>query len=123
VRVAGWVAVKRDHGKLLFVDLRDASGLLQLVCGMGEAAFETLSDLRVESVISAAGTLVARTDDTVNPKLPTGRVELRVSELEMLSSADVLPFPVSGEAEVSEEQRLRHRYLDIRRGPLIDRLE
>jgi aspartyl-tRNA synthetase len=123
VRLAGWMAVKRDHGKLLFVDLRDASGLVQLVCSAGEAVFETLSALRAESVVSVSGTVVARSDETVNPKLPTGRIEVRVSEVEVLSAADVLPFPVAPDAEVSEEQRLRFRYLDIRRGPLIERLE
>ena len=123
VRLAGWVAVKRDHGKLLFVDLRDSSGLVQLLCATGEAVFETLSSLRVESVVSVGGTVVARSDETVNPKLPTGRVEVRVSEVEVLSAAEVLPFPVAPDAEVSEEQRLRYRYLDIRRGPMLARLE
>ena len=127
VRVAGWVAAKRDHGGLLFVDLRDPaglhpSGLLQLVTHPGSPAFEALSRLRVESAVSVGGQVVARAPETVNPKLATGEVELVVSELEVLSSADVLPFPVEGGAEVGEEARLRYRYLDMRRGPLAARL-
>ena len=127
VRVAGWVAAKRDHGGLLFVDLRDPagldpSGLLQLVTHPGSPAFETLSRLRVESAVSVSGQVVARAPETVNPKLATGEVELVVSDLEVLSSADVLPFPVEGGADVGEEARLRYRYLDMRRGPLMGRL-
>ncbi|MGH9057335.1 MAG: aspartate--tRNA ligase [Acidimicrobiales bacterium] len=122
VRLAGWVAAKRDHGGLLFVDLRDAGGLAQLVAHPGAAAFDVLAHLRVESVVSVSGEVVARPPDTVNPKLATGAVEVAVDYVEVLSSAEVLPFPVEHDAEVAEEARLRYRYLDMRRGPLLDRL-
>ena len=127
VRLAGWLAAKRDHGGLLFVDLRDPGGteiggLVQLVAHPSEAGFETLSALRLESVVSVTGDVVARQPETVNPKLGTGAVEVSVSGVEVLSSAEVLPFPVERDSEVGEEARLRHRYLDLRRGPLVERL-
>ena len=127
VRLAGWVAAKRDHGGLLFVDVRDPGGIVpggvvQLVSHPDQPGFETLSGLRVESTISVTGEVVARTPETVNPKLATGAVEVVVRSLEVLSAADVLPFPVERETEVGEEARLRYRYLDLRRGPLLERL-
>jgi aspartyl-tRNA synthetase len=127
VRLAGWVAATRDHGGLLFVDLRDAGGgqpggLVQLVAHPDVAAFEVLSQLRLESVISVTGEVVARTPATVNPKLATGEVEVIAREVDVLSESDVLPFPVERDTEVGEEARLRYRYLDMRRGPLMERL-
>jgi aspartyl-tRNA synthetase len=127
VRLAGWVSAKRDHGGLLFVDLRDPGGwalggLVQLVAHPDVSAFELLTHVRVESVISVSGQVVARPPETVNPKLDTGAVEVVVVEVEVLSAADVLPFPVEKDAEVGEESRLRYRYLDLRRGPLLERL-
>ena len=122
VRLAGWVAAKRDHGGLLFVDLRDAGGTVQLVVHPDDAAYATLEHLRVESVVSVTGEVVARSPETVNPRLATGEVEVRVAEVEVLSSADVLPFPVERDTDVGEEARLRYRYLDMRRGPLLQRL-
>jgi aspartyl-tRNA synthetase len=127
VRLAGWVAAKRDHGGLLFVDLRDAggtapAGLVQLVLHPGDPAFATLERLRVESVVSVTGQVLARSPETVNPRIATGEVEVTVAEVEVLSSADVLPFPVERDTEVGEEARLRYRYLDLRRGPLLERL-
>ena len=132
VRLAGWIAAKRDHGGLLFVDLRDAGGvepggIVQLVAhpdeqGPGAAAFKTLTELRVESVVSITGEVAARPAETVNPRLKTGDVEVIVSSVEILSASDVLPFPVEKDSEVGEEARLRYRYLDMRRGPLVDRL-
>jgi aspartyl-tRNA synthetase len=127
VRLAGWVAAKRDHGGLLFVDLRDPGGadpggLVQLVGHPDRPAFEVLTHLRVESVISVSGEVVARPRETVNPKLETGTVEVVVADVEVLSAADVLPFPVEKDTEVGEEGRLRYRYLDMRRGPLLERL-
>jgi aspartyl-tRNA synthetase len=142
VRLAGWVAAKRDHGGLLFVDLRDPVGpeadlpapeggyllgdhralVVQLVCHPGGEAFDVLSGLRLESVVSVTGKVVARPPGTVNPKLATGEVEVEVESAEVLSSAEVLPFPVERDSEVGEEARLTYRYLDIRRGPLAERL-
>jgi aspartyl-tRNA synthetase len=123
VRLAGWVAAKRDHGGLLFVDLRDAGGVVQLVThpDQGEV-FEPLSRLRVESVIAVTGQVVSRDEKDYNPKVPTGTVELVVDGVEVLSEAEVLPFPVERDTELSEEARLRYRYLDLRRGPLLERI-
>ena len=127
VRLAGWMAAKRDHGGLLFVDLRDpggivAGGVVQLVVHPDEPAFPVLADLRLESVVSVTGTVIARAQETVNPRLATGEVEVGVETAEVLSSADVLPFPVERDTEVGEESRLRYRYLDLRRGPLAERI-
>ena len=170
VRLAGWVAAKRDHGGLLFVDLRDPVGaeadllvpslsitgpagagvdgagaegtgvdgagaegggflqgdhrarIVQLVCHPGGAGFEALTRLRLESVVTVTGKVVARPADTVNPKLVTGEVEVEVGGVEVLSAADVLPFPVERDSDVGEEARLTYRYLDMRRGPLAERL-
>ncbi|HEX3538915.1 MAG TPA: aspartate--tRNA ligase [Acidimicrobiales bacterium] len=123
LRLAGWVAAKRDHGGLLFVDLRDATGVMQLVSHPDRPSFDVLTRLRVESVISVAGEVVAREEKDYNPKLATGTVELAVDAVEVLSTADVLPFPVDPSADVSEEARLRYRYLDLRRGPVMQRLK
>jgi aspartyl-tRNA synthetase len=122
LRLAGWVAAKRDHGGLLFVDLRDSGGVLQLVSHPDRPGFDTLTRLRLESVVSVAGQVVAREPKDYNPKLATGMIELAVDEVEVLSSADVLPFPVDPAADISEEARLRYRYLDLRRGPVVSRL-
>ena len=127
VRLAGWVAAKRDHGGLLFLDLRDAGGvepggLVQLVAHPDQDVFETLTQLRLESVIAVAGEVVARPPETVNPKLATGEIEVIVASAEVLSAAEVLPFPVERDTDVGEETRLRYRYLDLRREPLAERL-
>ena len=115
VRLAGWVHRKRDHGGLLFVDLRDHHGITQIVANAGTEALATFERLRPESVASVSGTVVARSPDTVNAELPTGEVEVRADAVEVLSAAAELPMPVFGEAEYPEEIRLRHRYLDLRR--------
>ncbi len=123
LRLAGWIGAKRDHGGLVFVDLRDAGGVLQLVSHPDRPGFDTLSRLRLESVVSVEGEVVARDEKDFNPKLATGTVELAVDWVEVLSVADVLPFPVDPAAEISEEARLRYRYLDLRRGPVVGRLQ
>ena len=127
VRLAGWIAAKRDHGGLLFVDMRDPGGLapggvVQLVAHPDSPAFAVLEGLRLESVIGVTGTVIARTPETINPRLGTGEVEVGVESAEVLSSADILPFPVERDTEVGEENRLRYRYLDLRRGPLAERI-
>jgi aspartyl-tRNA synthetase len=122
VRVAGWVHRRRDHGGLIFIDLRDRTGLLQLVFRPEEApdAHARAGDLRAEDVITATGELVPREEGTVNPDLPTGEVELVVSELEQLADARTPPFQVDEDEPVSEELRLRYRYLDLRRERMKD---
>jgi aspartyl-tRNA synthetase len=124
VRVAGWIHRRRDHGGLIFIDLRDRSGLLQLVFHPETApeAHARAHDLRSEDVITAAGTVARREPDNVNPDLPTGEVELKVADLELLGDADTPPFPIDEEGPVDELTRLRHRALDLRRVHPRDRL-
>src|SRR5829696_5577627 len=125
-RVAGWVHRRRDHGGLIFIDLRDRTGLLQLVFNPDEAgdAFELGHGLRAEDVISAGGTVVRRDPETVNRALPTGEFEIRVTDAELLSDAETPPFEIeSFSGEVSEEMRLRHRYLDLRRDRMREAIE
>ena len=118
LQLAGWVQAKRDHGGLLFVDLRDQSGLVQLVVERGAAAHEALERVSLESVISARGVLQLRAPEHTNPALPSGGVELAVHEVELLGAADPLPLVPAASAMVGEELRLRYRYLDLRRPEL-----
>ncbi|HEV8219501.1 MAG TPA: aspartate--tRNA ligase [Streptosporangiaceae bacterium] len=111
VTLAGWVARRRDHGGVVFIDLRDASGVAQIVIRQDELAH----DLRAEFCVRVTGEVRRRPAGNENPDLPTGEVELAVSELEVLAESDPLPFPVEGSGELSEDVRLRYRYLDIRR--------
>jgi aspartyl-tRNA synthetase len=120
-RVAGWVHRRRDHGGLIFIDLRDRTGIVQLVFNPDSsgASFELAHKLRAEDVLSAGGMIVRRSEDTVNPGLATGAVELLVSEAELLADAETPPFQVEGfSGEVGEDTRLRYRYLDLRREPM-----
>jgi aspartyl-tRNA synthetase len=125
VRVAGWVHRRRDHGGLVFVDLRDRTGVVQVVFNPETApeAHARSHELRAEWVISAVGEVVRRSAETVNPDMPTGEVEVRVSELEVLAAAETPAFPVDEETAVDEALRLRHRYLDLRREPMQRALE
>ena len=118
VRLSGWVHRKRDHGNLLFVDLRDHYGLTQCVVDVDSPAFKVVESLRAESVICVTGYVVARTEDTINPNLPTGEVELKADVVEVLSSAQELPMPVFGDHDYPEEIRLKYRFLDLRREKL-----
>jgi aspartyl-tRNA synthetase len=118
VRLSGWIHRKRDHGGLLFVDLRDHYGLTQLVAHPGEPGFEVLDRLRAESVVQVDGEVVARAAEAINPNLATGEIEVRVRGGEVLSEAAELPLPVFGEPDYPEEIRLKHRYLDLRRDSL-----
>jgi aspartyl-tRNA synthetase len=121
-RLSGWIHRKRDHGGLLFVDLRDHYGLTQCVLEPDNANFATLERMRAESVVTVTGKVVARSAETVNKNLPTGEVELVVDTLEVQSAAEELPLPVFGEPDWSEEVRLKHRYLDLRRDSLHKRI-
>ena len=115
VRLSGWIHRKRDHGGVLFVDLRDHYGLTQLVCRAGSEALATLDSLRVESVVTISGKVVDREGGAVNKKLETGDIEVVVDAVKVQSAAAELPMPVAGEAEYPEETRLKYRYLDLRR--------
>jgi aspartyl-tRNA synthetase len=117
-RLSGWVHSKRDHGGLLFIDLRDHYGMTQCVLPAGSAAFTAAEALRVESVITVTGQVVPRSPETINPRLPSGEIELRVETLLVQSAADVLPFQVAGDEKYPEELRLRYRFLDLRREKL-----
>jgi aspartyl-tRNA synthetase len=124
-RIAGWVHRRRDHGGLIFIDLRDRSGIVQLVFHPDAAptAHERAHGLRSEDVISVAGTVTRRAAANVNPNLATGEIELAVAELEVLSDADTPPFPLDEDVAVDENLRLRHRALDLRRAPMREALE
>ena len=115
VRLSGWVHRKRDHGGVLFVDLRDHYGITQIVADEDSPALEVLDRLRVESVVTIDGEVEARSEGTVNPNLPTGEIEVYARSATVQSRADELPMPVAGEAEYPEEIRLKYRYLDLRR--------
>ena len=115
VRLSGWIHRKRDHGNLLFVDLRDHYGITQIVTDTDSPAHAVLDRLRPESVVTITGEVVARSAETLNAGLATGAVEVRARDVSVQSSAAELPMPVFGEAEYPEEIRLRYRYLDLRR--------
>jgi aspartyl-tRNA synthetase len=123
-RLAGWVHRRRDHGGLIFIDLRDRTGLMQLVFRPEEApeAHEAAGRLRAEDVISATGQVVEREEGTVNPALPTGEVELAVESFELLADAQTPPFQIDEDEPVGEELRLRYRYLDLRKDQMRDTL-
>src|SRR5690606_15291306 len=118
VRLSGWVHRVRDHGGLLFIDLRDHYGLTQIVADPDSPAFKTAETVRGEWVIRVDGEVKARTPDTVNPNLSTGEIEVFAQEMEVLSSAKELPLPVFGEPEYPEDIRLKYRFLDLRRDTL-----
>ncbi|MDQ3140023.1 MAG: aspartate--tRNA ligase [Pseudomonadota bacterium] len=115
VKLSGWVHRKRDHGGVLFVDLRDHYGLTQIVAKADSEPLRILDGLRAESVVTVIGTVVARGPDAANPNLPTGEIEVAADEIIVQSAAQELPLPVAGEADYPEDIRLRYRYLDLRR--------
>jgi len=117
VTLFGWVQARRDHGKIIFIDLRDASGLIQVVFTPGQVQmYETANRLRSEWVIRITGKVNARPEKMVNPDLPTGKVEIEPQELEVLNEALTPPFPLDTDGyEIGEESRLKYRYLDLRR--------
>src|ERR1700722_4033506 len=122
VVLAGWVARRRDHGGVVFIDLRDASGVAQVVWRPEEAASDGAHDLRAEFCVLVTGTVRTRPAGNENPELPTGEIEVVADEVDGLSEPEPLPFPVEGSSEVSEDVRLKYRYLDIRREDTADAL-
>ncbi len=118
VRVSGWVHRKRDHGDLVFIDLRDHYGMIQIVTEVDGPVFSVIESLKPESVVTITGKVVARAAEAVNPNLPTGEIEIRVTEAVVLSAALELPLPVAGEQDYPEDIRLRYRFLDLRRETL-----
>ncbi len=117
-RLSGWVHRVRDHGGLLFIDLRDHYGMTQIVADPDSPAFKTAEAVRGEWVIRVDGEVKARSEETVNPNLPTGEVEVFAREIEVLSTASELPLPVFGEPDYPEDIRLKYRFLDLRRETL-----
>jgi aspartyl-tRNA synthetase len=115
VRLSGWIHRKRDHGGVLFIDLRDHYGITQIVADQDNPVQKLLDSLRLESVITVTGEVVARSAEAINPKLPTGEIEVVAKEVEVQSEAAELPMPVAGEADYPEDIRLTYRYLDLRR--------
>jgi aspartyl-tRNA synthetase len=115
VRISGWIHRKRDHGGVLFIDLRDHYGITQVVADQDNPVQQLLDSLKLESVVTVTGDVVARSPEALNPKLPTGEIEVVAREVEVRSSAAELPMPVAGEAEYPEDIRLKYRYLDLRR--------
>lgn len=125
IKVSGWVETIRKHGKILFIDLRDSSGLLQVVFSPdNKKAYDLSEKLKTESVISIIGTIKARPEKMVNEKTETGKVELYPENLEIISEAKTLPFPIDTDGyEITEEKRLKYRYLDLRRKRLKKNIE
>ena len=115
VRLSGWIHRRRDHGQLVFLDLRDHYGITQCVTDVEDPAFQQVEKYRLESVVCITGRVVKRSDETINSKLPTGQIEVRIDEFEVLSAADQVPLQVNAEEDAGEETRLRYRYLDLRR--------
>src|ERR1700735_4857905 len=124
-RVAGWVHRRRDHGGLIFIALRDRSGLVQLVFHPESApeAHAAAHSLRSEDVITVMGSVVAREPENVNPKLVTGEIEVNVEQVEILADSETPPFQIDDDGPVDENLRLRHRSLDLRRTPMREALE
>ena len=115
VRLSGWINRKRDHGQLVFVDLRDHYGLTQCVVDSSDPSFAAVEATRLESVVTITGTVLKRSDETINTSLPTGHVEVRIESFDVQSAADTLPLQVNSDTDSGEETRLRYRYLDLRR--------
>ena len=115
VKLSGWVHRKRDHGQLIFIDLRDHYGLTQVVVDSSNNNFAIIENLSLESVITIIGTVVERSEETINKNLPTGKIEVNLSDLEIISKSDTLPLQVNSDEDYGEETRLSFRYLDLRR--------
>ena len=115
VRLSGWIHKKRDHGGVLFIDLRDTHGLTQCVVDEGSPLIDVVEKWRPETVITVTGHVKARTDETINPKLPTGEIEVYIDEGEVQSASEIIPFQVAEDDGAGEDVRLRYRYLDLRR--------
>ncbi|HUN56691.1 MAG TPA: amino acid--tRNA ligase-related protein, partial [Candidatus Binataceae bacterium] len=120
VALWGWVASRRDHGGLVFIDLRDREGLVQLVFNpeRDPLSHKIAESARAEYYLAAKGKVACRSDATINPELPTGEIEVMVSAAAILNPSNPMPFPLAGNTPVAEELRLKYRYLDLRRGEM-----
>ena len=122
VILSGWINKKRDHGNLLFIDLRDHYGITQCVIDKENKHFKELEKLQLETVIKINGKVIERSKDTINKQLFTGEVEIKVSSFEVLSEAQELPMPVFGEQDYPEETRLKYRFIDLRRNEMHENI-
>jgi len=122
VKLSGWIHRKRDHGNLLFIDLRDNYGITQCVSENTNKNFKILEKIKPESVISVTGKVLMRTPETINNDLPTGKIEVEFGELEILTESNELPMPVFGEQNYPEDIRLKYRFLDLRRQTMHDNI-
>ena len=118
VKLAGWIHSVRDHGGVIFIDLRDHYGLTQVVIDPQQAFYQSLERWRVETVVSFEGSVVARVPETVNPKLATGEIEVVAEAMEILGECEVLPFQIAKDEQTPEAMRLKYRFLDLRREKL-----
>ena len=118
VTLSGWIDTKRDHGNLLFIDLRDNYGITQCVIDAKNSIFKEVSNLNHETVIKVIGKVVKRSKETINNSLKTGQIEVEIISYEVLSNSEILPLPVNSDIEYGEEVRLKYRYLDLRRNKL-----
>lgn len=118
VRISGWVHSVRDHGGVIFIDLRDSTGITQVVIDPQKEFYRDIEHWRNESVLCFTGKVLARSAETVNPKIPTGEIELFANEMETLGQAEVLPFQVAKEEQTPEAMRLKYRFLDLRKEKL-----
>ena len=123
VRLSGWVHRVRDHGGILFIDLRDHYGITQVLCDPDSPVFAEVEKVRSEWCIRIDGTVKARDPELVNPKLPTGEIEVFVRDIEVLGSSEELPLMVFGDQEYPEETRLKYRYLDLRREKMQENMK
>ena len=115
VLLAGWINKKRDHGNLLFIDLRDNYGITQCIIDKDNSSFSILEKIQLETVIKIEGEVVNRSNDTINKEIATGEIEVKIKEFEVLGTCKELPMPVFSDQEYSEEIRLKYRFLDLRR--------
>ena len=115
VFLSGWINKKRDHGNLLFIDLRDTNGITQCIIDKGNKNFDSLERMQLETVIKIDGKVLNRTKDTVNKDIDTGEIEVSIEKFEVLGTCQELPMPVFSDQEYSEEIRLKYRFLDLRR--------
>ncbi|MGB0608828.1 MAG: OB-fold nucleic acid binding domain-containing protein, partial [Paracoccaceae bacterium] len=123
VRLCGWVHRVRDHGGVLFIDLRDHYGVTQVIADADSPVFSQVEELRSEWCIRIDGNVLARDESLINPKLPTGEVEVFIRDMEVLGASEELPLMVFGDQEYPEETRLRYRYLDLRREKLQNNMK
>ena len=115
ITLSGWINKKRDHGNLLFIDLRDNYGITQCIIDKENSKFSELEKIQLETVIKVNGKVVERSDDTINKEIETGDIEIAIKNFEVLGACKELPMPVFSDQEYAEEIRLKYRFLDLRR--------